>query len=494
MTEHAPLTTATIQGWLEATRGVRWLVPESRAVSREVALIRSLLSGESYAAESNEPDEVLNALSVLGNELAEDGSPSHEVLRLAQSAFHWLSKRQLPEEQFGEVSELLSRFAFLAWRHSRRLEGALASQTWAERFDQLILNGSTNLDYLRSFLRSPAGDRSAQVTLNLVSDLESLFAICALLREERNSFPEKVSEDAVSFFQLLESHTEIGAAGDERSFFLSQLAITVAVSLRWTGEMERSAEWLQIAEWHNKRTIVPELGRAEVDFNRLVGLQEQGRCAEVVDALHELQPRMRALGMVTCLAKSEILLSDCLKLLGFVEESVAPLKRGLGSSAFVGRPVLRAVALLFLADSYTILGRLVEADGCLRIAASILQRHEGPTAVAHLSLVAGERYRKSSKLERSLNAYTAARVTYEKLGLATLAAYARLLVAEVLLALGRESEAKAEVIAALPAIERAGLLAKGAAALVLLRESIRRECLDAKSVRDLASQLKSLPR
>jgi hypothetical protein len=494
MIEHDQLSVASIRAWLQTTQGVRGLGPESRVVAREVKSIRSELSGDIHAVGLNESDGLLCALSVLSNDLADERSASRYALQLAESAFHLLSKRHPQEEEFGELSELLCRFAFLAWRHSRRLDGALASQIWAERFDQALLQESTNLDYFRSFLRASASERSTEATSKLLSDSECLFAICALFREERNSFPERVADDAVAFFRIVESDPQIATIGDERSFFLTQLAMTAAVSFRWTGEMGRSGAWLDIAERHGSRTIVPELARAELELNRLIELQEQGRWAQIVNSLPELQRRMRAVGMLTCLAKSEILLSDSLKLLGLVEESVPPLRRCLESPALVGRPVLRAVALLFLADSYTILCRSAEAEQCLRTAASILQCHEGPTAVAHLTLVIGERFRKSSSLENALGAYNAARVMYEELGLATLAAYARLLVAEVFLALDRDADARAEIVSALPAIEGAGLVAKGAAALALLRESVRRERVDAKSVLDVASQLKGLPR
>ena len=493
MTDHITLSRETIQAWLVATRASRLPELASSSVLADVSVIKRVFTGDALAARSIDLEDILAPVSSLSNELLDAEYPSRTTLRLARSAFHWLSKNHVPADQFDEVPELLARLAFVAWRHSRRLEGASACQVWLERFDQALLAGSASLDCLRSLLESESEEFSRGI-LDLASDPEGLFSFCALLREERNSWPEKVADRALALFHLVEANQRLGWFGDERSFFLSQLAITAAVCYRWIGDSDRSVAWLEVAELHNGATIVPELGQADIECARLVGLHEEGRFGEIVALLGETQPKLRALGMLTSLAKSEILLSDCLKVLGLVEESVPPLKRCLESPAILRRPVIRAFALLFLADSYHLLGRSEESDDCLRLATSVLKLHEGPTAVAQLGLVAGARYRSNSNLEAALSAFNAARLTYEKLGLASSESFARLLAAEVLLAMGRESDAKSEIILALPIIERAGLRAKGAAALALLRESMRREQLDARSVRDLAAALKGLPR
>jgi len=195
--------------------------------------------------------------------------------------------------------------------------------------------------------------------------------------------------------------------------------------------------------------------------------------------------------MLTALAKSEMLLSDCLKCLGYVSESVPPLKRALASPALERRPILRAFVQTFLADSYSLLGDEKRADDLLQAATSVSRDHGARTALAYISLVEGQRARLRGDLQGALRAYGDARLIYDDLVLKTRSAYARILSAEVLLGLGKEREAEAEIAAALPAIETGQLLREGAAAISMLRESVRRRKTDRDSLRSVAHYLKS---
>jgi hypothetical protein len=69
-------------------------------------------------------------------------------------------------------------------------------------------------------------------------------------------------------------------------------------------------------------------------------------------------------------------------------------------------------------------------------------------------------------------------------------AYLRVLLAESLLASGREREAEWELLAALPIIESQGLAAEGVAAVSLLRESVARRKTDTQALRAVYDQIK----
>ena len=68
--------------------------------------------------------------------------------------------------------------------------------------------------------------------------------------------------------------------------------------------------------------------------------------------------------------------------------------------------------------------------------------------------------------------------------------YMRVLRAETLLSAGREKEAVADLIIALPVIEREAALVDGVAALTLLKESIRRQRADHDTVMKLRAAFK----
>ena len=69
--------------------------------------------------------------------------------------------------------------------------------------------------------------------------------------------------------------------------------------------------------------------------------------------------------------------------------------------------------------------------------------------------------------------------------MAIMEARIRLVLAETLLAFGRDTEAEAEILAALPTIQEGKLRPEGVGALFLLRESVRRRKTDSKALRQV---------
>ena len=68
----------------------------------------------------------------------------------------------------------------------------------------------------------------------------------------------------------------------------------------------------------------------------------------------------------------------------------------------------------------------------------------------------------------------------------------RVILAETLVAAGREAEALTELVTALPVIMAEKQSREGAAAIALLSESIRRQRLDAVTIRHLRDQLQAM--
>ena len=71
----------------------------------------------------------------------------------------------------------------------------------------------------------------------------------------------------------------------------------------------------------------------------------------------------------------------------------------------------------------------------------------------------------------------------------TMAAYLRIVLAETPLLAGRPREAEIEILAAIPTIEREGMVEEGFAALKLLRESVHQSATDVASLRALRESM-----
>jgi tetratricopeptide (TPR) repeat protein len=480
----------TISGWVASTDGLEVPVPKSTDVRQHVEAVRGLIRGrKAEAGDLNPDDETLAALSLLSSELIAGSEPSVSVLEDAEGAFDAVSVLAWSHDQFGEIPELLCRFAFIAWRHARALGDAPLSQQWLERFEKNVLRGSVSQECISYFLEAPALDRSSNLNASFLIDPETLFSICTILKEKRNATPAAVANQLPSLREWVDARFWPKNFSDEREYFLGQIEFSIAVCSRWLGDRESVALWLDRAEQRYARTVEPETGRAEVELLRLVTRYETGHYDSVFASIPSLQSRLRSLGMATPLVKSEILRAAVLKNLGRVGDSIVPLQTALESDAIAGNVSVKAFALESLGDTYSLLGRFKEAADCFQAAFALLGQRESPTAQAFLKLAVGEMFRIQGQMDRALKAFREALQDYAALGAEAWVAYARLLVGEVLLALSREREAEAEIVAALPIIEERKLVREGLAAVTILRESIRRRKTDRNALRELREHL-----
>ncbi len=452
-------------------------------------LRRSLRDSEAGAMAAHCGTEYsLELLSLLSVRLLKEPGASRAVQDEAQNAFRRVQDLALEEDQFGEREELLCRFSFLAWRHSRSLGDANVANMWLERFERELLKGSVSLQCLEYFLDASSSGRSEELNTAFLLDAENLLGVCALLKERRNGDPSTVLSEAVSLFKWVDRNLLPSSFCDERSYFLSQFATTISVCWRWLGELDREDDWLRIAEQWNERTVEPRTGRAELCLMRLIRLHHGGELGAAIAEIPRLQSELLSLGMVTPLAKSDLFWGNCLKMIGDPKGSVVPLKRAIESPALEARPALRAHAFNILADSYAVLGDFDRSRVCSRSAWELLRCSGDHAALAHLQQTVGGRLLLEGRLLMAAQAFREARESYEILGLKSWAAYAGLLLAEVLLSLGEERQAADLVVDVLPTLD---WRPNTVAAVALLRESIRRQKLDPKALRDVADYLRT---
>ncbi len=92
-------------------------------------------------------------------------------------------------------------------------------------------------------------------------------------------------------------------------------------------------------------------------------------------------------------------------------------------------------------------------------------------------------------LSAAIDRYRSAIKTYSDKGFSVRESYLRVLLSETLIADGRQAEAAAELVAALPAIERESLRQESIAAIALLREALKRSRPDYEALSTLRVQL-----
>src|SRR5450432_2391297 len=86
------------------------------------------------------------------------------------------------------------------------------------------------------FVATPAGSRSHE-DYEQLRNPDALFAVVAKLREEMNSAPMTVSEDAAGIHLWLSSGKRVGVF-DETDFFLGELALIATTAYRHLGQFD----------------------------------------------------------------------------------------------------------------------------------------------------------------------------------------------------------------------------------------------------------------
>src|SRR5262249_15635988 len=109
----------------------------------------------------------------------------------------------------------------------------------------------------------------------------------------------------------------------------------------------------------------------------------------------------------------------------------------------------------------------------------------------YLRSTMGETFRRLGQNDAAIHAYKMSVKDYTDLGMETMAAYTRLVLAETLIAADRPREAEWEILQALPTIDEQRMVPEGFAAMALLRESIKRKMADPNALRELREHLQN---
>jgi tetratricopeptide (TPR) repeat protein len=278
---------------------------------------------------------------------------------------------------------------------------------------------------------------------------------------------------------------------DEHDYFLGEIALLAAGAERLLGNRAGVELWLERAEAAFRHTVNPGPSLAQVSYVRLTLRYDKGAYDEVLDLLPSAVRSFERLGMKAETAKTRYLEAMTLKELSRRTEAfekLRALEADLEDRSDIGLlgQVLAEIGALHNADK-----RFDDALACYQRALKLVSQARRTFAVADLKLNIGEVLRNQGQLSAAVEAFREGVQTFEELGMTTWTAFARLALADTLLALGRPRQAEWEIQAALPVIEEQKMVPEGLAAVALLRESVRQRQANPRALREIREHLQA---
>ncbi len=476
-----------ISSWNTAARGAELGtgIAVNEAMSHAFNLRRHAEHGAPVEVDFSDQSQAADILHAFCRSLMDDcaGLP-RSVLDSASSVQDLLAASRWVEDELEEREELLCSLVFIAWRASRLLELSREAQRWESLYRRMF-HRSLQRNVTES-LWEARGDNAAEDTL--AQGPEALFQALLYLESEGEAAPQNVVKYATALYCSLRLEKD-ALAPDFHSFFLGESARIVAGMLRMIGQLQKSEEWLKLAESHFLEGANARPHLARVAFGRLALLNVLSRCKEVCQAVPELDQTFAELGMDEDRAKGRILWSMSLKLLGRLDEATEVLEPILMMTSEI-RPALYGWALLQSGDIQQICGNYERAIRDLTHAARLLRQGRQFTGLADVNLILSGLYRAHGKLPEALELIETSRQDQERLGMKWSEAYSRMLIAETYLSMGRPRDAEREIRRALPVLEGAGAVPDAIAGISLLREAVRRRTLDPQTLSEIREHLR----
>jgi tetratricopeptide (TPR) repeat protein len=211
----------------------------------------------------------------------------------------------------------------------------------------------------------------------------------------------------------------------------------------------------------------------------------------VLELLPSLVSSFHKLGMELEADKSRFMKVKVLLQLGRAEECLTVLASLRDSAAVRGNRTLLGHVLVHAGNCFGSLSQFDEASRAYSEALPVLQGNGPSSGLAQLKVSIGDTYREQNHPAKALEAYRAAQDDFATIEMPTYVALLHLVIAEVLISIGRHREAEWEILAALPTIDEHKMVPEGYAAVALLRDSVRLRKTDPNALRELRERLQA---
>ncbi|MEP6470652.1 MAG: hypothetical protein ABJC28_01455 [Acidobacteriota bacterium] len=470
----------SISYWIESGRGNHVAIGEDpdEAVTRALLIRRQIRNGVPLSLDETDQGIAVDLLYAACRSLMDDCLESpRDVLEEAMRIRNHLETLQWCDDDLEESRGLFCSLTFIAWRAAR----AAALPREIQRYEA---------DYLRSFRDSLQRD-IAESVLSAAQPMDSsaerqlvgrgpeaVFQALLFLHDYGEATPRTVRSRAALLYRALNDE-EGSVPSDLLPFFLGYAALLAGVMARHIGSAGDAEEWATLAERHFRGDANPKAGLSRVNFLRLALLYERSDCDLVAKAARSLDESFSDLGMLEDWVKCRVLWAAALKILGRSQEGLDVLEPVRKIRDRI-RPALFGWVLLQSGDLQQLCGNDARALEELVEAGRLLQEGKQFTGLADVKVMISCVYRSHGKLNEALQLLLSSCEEHARLGMRSLEASCRMLIAETYLAMGRAREAEREIRLVLPILEEESMLPDTVVAANILREALKQQGADAR--------------
>jgi hypothetical protein len=482
ITEQEHETVPAIRGWLAATSNVEIPIGLScEDALRRAAELLAAIAVKSLSTDHLEVDDDLKDVLWAAVEELDAKQLCQETFEECHRVYQFILALPFNSDPFGERDEILHSVAKIGWRSApggheavRRARAAIWVH-WDEEQHRKACESANRLPAEIESLRS--------LSRPVVPEIHR---ICARLTKLAPTNPRLVAPAASLLYSLLDALSRQVGQLDELEFFKAVAALATGVAARQLSEWDLAGSCQQLAAACFRR-CAETLDLDHVEAERLALQFARGNFHSVSQSAPKIIqqliiPRERI--------KAQIVYAWSLLELNRCDEASAALQLLLREPVILDEPALHACALTLLGTAFSHLGRDIDSTASFGAAGAILARFHYPQQLALLTGSMGEHLLRQGKLEQVRVLYSAAREAYRQVGQTRFSAYMGVLLAEVLLMLGRNEQAEKELLAELSTIEKFDLRREAIAVAALLREAVARRQTDVKTIQALRDQLR----
>jgi tetratricopeptide (TPR) repeat protein len=360
------------------------------------------------------------------------------------------------------------------------------------RFSPRSTSSEEGLESARALLAASIPERGADAATRRLEDPEILLSVCELLRQRMDTSPLIVREEGEYFYRFLSRPKRAIGLFDEREYFLGEMALIAGTACRQLSRRDEARLWFDRAESGFRHTANALCELSRLAYQRLALRLEERQLDAVLEMAPPLVETFEDLRMPEEALKSRFLVGLALMECDRLPESVQVFEEICRDAVTLKSEKLLASAYANLTTAYGMMGDSTNAIEASRRAIPILKRMDDRIALAKVRWGLATLLRETGQIHSSIEAHKTAQGDFEAIGMRADAAALRLVVADLLIEVGREREAIREILSALPVIDELKMVPEGMAALSLLRESVRQERVNRQALRDLHGYFEDL--
>jgi tetratricopeptide (TPR) repeat protein len=420
----------------------------------------------------------------LGDELDCESDLRHAV----ESIYTFVQLQRDTFRDEDEWNRLCARFAYVGWAVSRRQKDYVTMNQWEQVCERHVLSRCE----LREFLGLPIPDRDVSLIDRFLMSPEDVLAACRWQRYDANANPLLVSQFTIRVYQSWISRFEGVVPPDERAYIAGELALSVARGYRLLEKTEETASWARIAKRWYSNSSTSEIGLCKLTLLGLQTLYDRYMQDTILALFPRFLPDLERFGLSEDVLRCRHLEALCLKDRGRLAAALDAFTALLKAPALGGDNLLYGLLIASTAEILSAQGKAREALGLLLTAKPSIEQSNVAWAMANYHGILAEVLRDSGRLNEAIEEYEAAARLFAAAGIESKAAYITLLLAESLMLAGRGGEAASKLLGALPVLERDSPRPAIAAAVALLRESLRRQKADPDALRKLRLELQKV--